>query len=63
MQIDESDKQAADEDSFIRETLQPDSNVTRERFVQTTKLSRPNTSTDEGMHIDESDERNSRKTL
>jgi hypothetical protein len=56
MQIDESDEHDENAESPIRETLQPDSNVTLESLSQSAKHHCQSCSTDDGMQIDESDE-------
>jgi hypothetical protein len=56
MQIDESDEQDEKADFSIRESLQPDSNVTLESTVHSMKQPAQRSSTDDGMQIDESDE-------
>jgi hypothetical protein len=56
MQIDESDEQSANVDGSIRESLEPDSNVTCESALHPRKHLSPRTATDDGMQIDRSDE-------
>jgi hypothetical protein len=56
MQIDESDVQFENADSWMDESLDPDSNVTVERDPQLSKQCLPSRSTDEGMQMDERDE-------
>jgi hypothetical protein len=56
MQIDESDEKDENADSSIRESLQPDSNVTLASAVHSLKQNSQSSSTDDGMQIDESDE-------
>jgi hypothetical protein len=56
IQTDESDGQRENADSSIRESLDPGSTVTIERFVQPQKHLGPRASTEEGMQIDESNE-------
>jgi hypothetical protein len=56
MQIDESDEQVKNARGSIRESLQPDSNVTLQSAVHRLKHDSQSCSTDDGMQIDESDE-------
>jgi hypothetical protein len=56
MQIDESDEQNENAHISMRESLQPDSNVTLESAVHLLKQNSQRCSTDDGMQIDESDE-------
>jgi Arc/MetJ-type ribon-helix-helix transcriptional regulator len=56
MQIEESDEQFENACDSIRESLEPDSNVTLESARHTAKQRSERTSTDDGMQIDESDE-------
>jgi hypothetical protein len=58
MQIDESDEQDENANRSIRETLQPDSNLTLESALHQRKQPSQRSSTDDGMQIDESDEHN-----
>jgi hypothetical protein len=56
MQIEESDEHSQNARASMDESFEPDSNVTVERDSQSEKHSSPSCSTEEGMHIDESDE-------
>jgi hypothetical protein len=56
IQIDSSDSHSANAASPKIETLQPGSNVTFERFVQSLKQDSGIVSMDEGMQIDSSDQ-------
>jgi hypothetical protein len=56
IQIDESDEQLENACRSIRESLEPDSNVTLERARHSWKHFSQTTSTDDGMQIDETDE-------
>jgi hypothetical protein len=60
MQIDESDEHAENANDSMRESLEPDSNVTLQSAPQQEKQKSPTTSTGHGMQIDESDEQNSK---
>jgi hypothetical protein len=59
IQIDESNKQAANADLSIRESLESDSNLTFERLRHRMKHDSQMMSTDEGIQIDESEEQSS----
>jgi hypothetical protein len=59
MQIDESDEQDPNADDSIRETGQPDSNVTLQSGPHSLKHLSHSISTDEGIQINESDEQDS----
>jgi hypothetical protein len=54
--IEESDEHSENADSPIRESLEPDSNVTVESDSQSRKQLSHTDSTDDGIQIDESDE-------
>jgi hypothetical protein len=56
MQIDERDEQNSNANCSIRESLQPDSNVTLESASHQLKQNSQRSSTHDGMEIDESDE-------
>jgi hypothetical protein len=56
MKIDESDEHHENAHFSIRESLQPDSNVTLESPVHPLKQNSQSNSTDDGIQIDESDE-------
>jgi hypothetical protein len=56
MKIDESDEQDSNANCPIRESLEPDSNLTLESLSQRLKHSSQSCPTDDGMQIDESDE-------
>jgi hypothetical protein len=56
MQMDESEEQYTKASRSIRESFDPGSNVTIDRFTHREKQSLHRISTDEGMQIDESEE-------
>jgi hypothetical protein len=56
MQIDDSDRQYTNTESPRHQSLEPDSNVAREREEQHPKQDPPVVLTVEGMQIDDSDE-------
>jgi hypothetical protein len=56
MQIDVSDEQCKNAREPMRESLEPDSNVTLESALQPQEQPSPISKTDHGIQIDESDE-------